>query len=83
MLLASGESLEQVQRRLLGNAISAPLLAHTPGFVVVGANAGFRLTRRLNLTLFADNLTDRNYRWHGSGVGAAGASVQLRTRYDF
>jgi len=42
-----------------------------------------RLTRRLNLTLFADNLTDRNYRWHGSGVDGAGASVQRRTRYEF
>ena len=56
---------------------------HTPGFVVVGVNASFRLTRRLNLTLFADNLTDGNYRWHGSGVDRAGASVQRRTRYEF
>ena len=56
---------------------------HTPGFVVVGANTGVRLPRRLNLTLFAHNLTDRNYRWHGSGVDGVGASVQRRTRYEF
>ena len=76
VLLASGESLGQVQQRVLGDAMSAPLFAQTPGFVVVGANAGFTLTQRLNLTLFADNLTDRNYRWHGSGVDATGASLQ-------
>ena len=83
VLLASGESLGQVQHRVLGDAMSAPLFAHLPGFVVVGANAGLRLTRRLNVTLFADNLTDRNYRWHGSGVDATGASLQLRTSYEF
>ena len=83
VLVASGETLEQVQRRVLGGAVSAPLFTHTPGFVVVSANAGVRLTRGLDLTLFADNLTDRNYRWHGSGVDAAGASVQLRTSYEF
>jgi len=83
VLLASGESLEQVQYRVLGDAGSAPLFAHTPGFLVVSANAGFRLAQGLHLTLFGDNLTDRNYRWHGSGVDAAGASIQLRTSYAF
>jgi hypothetical protein len=66
VLLASGEGLGQVPQRVLGDAMSAPLFAHTPGFAVVGANAGFRLTQPLNLTLFADNLTDPNYRWRGS-----------------
>lgn len=83
VLLASGESLEQVQHLVLGDARSAPLLAHTPGFLVVSANASFRLVQGLHLTLFGDNLTDRNYRWHGSGVDAAGASIQLRTSYAF
>ena len=69
--------------RVLGDAASAPLFAYTPGFVVVDANAGIRLTRRLNVTLFADNLADQNYRWHGSGVDAAGVSLQLRTTYAF
>ena len=83
VLLASGESLEQVQHRVLEDAGSAPLFVHTPGFLVVSANAGFRLAQGLHLTLFGDNLTDRNYRWHGSGVDAAGASIQLRTSYAF
>ena len=83
VLLPSGESLGQVQNRVLGDAMSAPLFARTPGFVVLGANAGLRLTRRLKVTLFAENLTDRNYRWHGSGVDATGASLQLRTSYEF
>ena len=83
VLVASGETLEQVQRRVLGDAVSAPLFSHTPGFVVVSASAGFRLTRVMNLALFADNLTDRSYRWHGSGVDAAGVSIQIRTSYEF
>ena len=82
-LLATGETVEQVQRRILGDAASAPLFGHTPGFVVLHVNAGIRLTTGLHLTLFVENLTDRSYRWHGSGVDAAGASLQLRTTYEF
>ncbi|MGH9160845.1 MAG: TonB-dependent receptor [Vicinamibacteraceae bacterium] len=82
-LVATGETLAAVQARVLGGAAEAPLYTATPGFVVLGLRAGTRLTSRLDLTVIAENLTDRNYRWHGSGVDAPGVNVQVRTRWRF
>jgi outer membrane receptor protein involved in Fe transport len=83
VLLATGESLAQVQQRVLGGATSAPLFESTPGFLVLGMRTGWHVRRSLTLTLIADNLTDRNYRWHGSGVDGSGGSLQVRARYSF
>ena len=82
-LLATGENLAQVQQRLLGTTDSAPLFTKTPGFTTVGARTGWRVTPNLELVVIADNLTDRNYRWHGSGVDAPGFNVQVQTQYAF
>lgn len=82
-LVATGETLAAVQARVLGDATEAPLYTTTPGFVVLGLRAGVHLTSRLDLTVIAENLTDRNYRWHGSGVDAPGVNVQVRTRWRF
>ena len=83
VLVATGETLADVQSRVLGGEMAAPLYARTPEFVTLGARAGWQVTERLVVILIADNLTDRNYRWHGSGVDGAGVDVQLRTRYRF
>jgi outer membrane receptor protein involved in Fe transport len=82
-LVATGESLADVQNRVLGSATSAPLFTYTPGFFILGARAGVTLSESVALTLMAENLTDRNYRWHGSGVDGAGVNVQVRLRYGF
>ena len=82
-LLATGENLAEVQQRLLGTADSAPLFTKTPGFTTLGARTGWRVTPNLELVVIADNLTDRNYRWHGSGVDAPGFNVQVQTQYAF
>lgn len=82
-LVATGETLAAVQARLLGNATAVPLYTTTPGFAVLGLRAGVRLTSRLDLTVIAENVTDRNYRWHGSGVDAPGVNVQIRTQWRF
>ncbi len=82
-LVATGETLPEVQQRLLGDANAAPLYTSTPGFLVLGARAGWRLGSQVDLTLIADNLTDRNYRWHGSGVDGSGFNLQIKTRYRF
>ena len=82
-LTATGETLEQVQDRVLSGADGASLFVETPGFVSIGARAGWQLHPRIMLTVLAENLTDRNYRWHGSGVDAPGFNLQVRTRYTF
>jgi len=79
-LLATGESLAHVQARLVGEATETYLFTETPGFVVVGLRGGWRLSSRLDLTVLLDNLSDRNYRWHGSGIDAPGVSLATKLR---
>jgi outer membrane receptor protein involved in Fe transport len=83
ILLATGETVAQVQTRVLGGATSAPLFTEAPGFVALGARAGWTVSQHLDLTVIGENLTDRNYRLYGSGVDAPGANLQIRTRVRF
>lgn len=83
VLAATGETLAQVQTRLLGSAASAPLFTEAPGFVELGARANVRVLPQLDVTVIGANLTDRNYRLYGSGVDAPGVNIQIRTRYRF
>ena len=82
-LVATGETLLEVQNRVLGTATSAPLFTSQPGFVVFGLRAGVRLTPSFDISAFGENLTDTNYRLYGSGLDAAGINVQVRARYRF
>lgn len=79
-LVQTGETLAQVQARLLGGADTAFLYTDTPGFVAFGLRGGWRFSSRLDTTVLLDNLTDRNYRWHGSGTDAPGFSVSVKLR---
>lgn len=80
-LVATGETLADVQARVLGTADALPLFTSTPGFVVASVRAGWRLSDRVEATVILDNLTDRSYRWHGSGVDAPGFSIAARLRF--
>ncbi len=83
VLLATGETLEQVQRRVLGTASSAPLFTAIPGYAVFGLRVGAPLGARTDL--FADfyNLADRNYRGMGWGIDAPGRGVAVKLRRMF
>jgi outer membrane receptor protein involved in Fe transport len=83
VLLETGETLAEVQNRVLGTAASSSLFTEAPGFVVFGARAAFRLLPRLDVTVIGENLTDRNYRLYGSGVDSPGINLAVRTRYRF
>jgi outer membrane receptor protein involved in Fe transport len=83
VLVQTGETLAEVQTRVLGGAASAPLYQSQPGYVVVGLRGGMRLTPQLDLTVIGENLGDVNYRLYGSGLDAPGFNVQVRTRYRF
>lgn len=83
-LVATGETLAQVQARVLGGATGAvPLFTKTPGFVVFSARAGFPIGSHVELTLIGENLGDRNYRLHGSGVDEPGFNAIARLRARF
>jgi outer membrane receptor protein involved in Fe transport len=82
-LISTGETLAQVQARVLAGQPSSPLFLSTPGFVTIGFRAGWQPTPTIGVTVIGENLSDRNFRWHGSGVDAPGRSVQARIRYHF
>jgi hemoglobin/transferrin/lactoferrin receptor protein len=79
-LVETGETLAQVQARLLGGADTTFLYTETPNFVVFAVRGGWRFSSRLDTTVILDNLTDRNYRWHGSGTDAPGFSLSVKVR---
>ena len=52
-----------------------PELCGTDGYAVHGLSAGAEVTTRVVVTAGFDNIADRLYRTHGSGVDSAGRSV--------
>ncbi len=83
LLTATGETLAQVQNRVLGSAASAPLFRYIPGFMTVGVRGGVRLSERHNLLVDLENLNDKNYRGISWGMDAPGRSFSFRYNYRF
>ena len=80
ILRATGETLAQLQARLLNGASESMLYTKEPGWVAFGARAIVPIRRAVDLIVIGENLTDRNYRVIGSGLDAPGANVQVRIR---
>jgi len=84
VLIPTGETLAQVQNRVLGPGIeSAPLFLAIPGYVVFNVRAGFRVGENHHLIVEVENLGDRNYRGITWGLDAPGRSLFLRYQYTF
>ena len=83
VLAATNETLAQVQARVLGGASQRAMFTETAGFVVFGLRGGLRLGPHLDLTVIGENLADRNYRLHGSGVDEPGLNLVARLRAKF
>ena len=83
VLLETGETLAQVQSRVMGSSTLLPLFTETPGYAVFGVRGGVRLGSHVDLTLIGENLADTNYRIHGSGVDEPGINVMARLRARF
>jgi len=49
----------------------------TPGWATAGAQAAWRIDEAWQVTLGVENLLDKNYRYHGSGIDAPGRNVYL------
>ena len=47
----------------------------TPGFLTLNARGGVTISQTLQATLGLENLTNRTYRTHGSGIDGAGINV--------
>ncbi|MGJ8726324.1 MAG: TonB-dependent receptor [Roseibacillus sp.] len=55
----------------------------TPSYVTASLAAGWQATENLDFTFSLQNLTDEDYRIHGSGLNEPGFGATLTTRYTF
>jgi hemoglobin/transferrin/lactoferrin receptor protein len=83
LLASTGETLAQVQNRVLGTAASAPLYRSIPGFLILSVRAGFRFGERHEVILDVENVTDKSYRGISWGMDAPGRSFGFRHNYRF
>jgi hemoglobin/transferrin/lactoferrin receptor protein len=78
VLLATGETLAQIQDRVLGPGVnSSSLFPEIPGYVTGGIRAGLRFGPH-EVIVDAENLNDRNYRGVSWGVDAPGRGVSVK-----
>ncbi len=83
-LTLTGESLDEILDRVLGPARQpAPLFTRTKGFAALSLRCGLVLSERNEILLAVTNLTDANFRRHGSGVDAPGAQLAVTYRLRF
>ena len=84
VLAATGETLAQVQDRVLGVGVnSAPLYTFVPGYTTASIRGGFRLGTRHDFIIEIENLTDENYRGIAWGVDAPGRSLSVSYQTKF
>jgi hemoglobin/transferrin/lactoferrin receptor protein len=83
VLLATGETLTQIQDRVLGVGVnSSSLFTAVPGYATFGVRFGIRQGRH-ELTVHAENLGDKNYRGISWGVDAPGRGISARYSVRF
>ncbi|HEX8131333.1 MAG TPA: TonB-dependent receptor [Pyrinomonadaceae bacterium] len=95
ILISTGETLLQVQNRLLpigatingvtvvNNDTSVPLYPYLPGYGLVGLRGAFRFDEHSEVFFDFENIADKQYRGISWGVDGAGRGVTLRYRYKF
>jgi outer membrane receptor protein involved in Fe transport len=84
ILLPTGETLAQVQLRLLGpGLLPNQLFTRNPGFALLNLRGGFRIGERSSVTLILENIFDKNYRTMGSGIDGPGTNAAMRYSFSF
>src|SRR3989441_5468731 len=85
ILIRTGETLAQVQTRVLGSTTASPqpLFDHIPGYGLINVRGGFRLGERSGVGVDFENITDQNYRGLALGIEGPGRSVSARYRFRF
>jgi hemoglobin/transferrin/lactoferrin receptor protein len=86
ILRATGETLAEIQDRVLGVGVNeAPLYTAVPGYVTFNLRGGitFGEARRHQLMADFQNIGDRNYRGISWGMDAPGRSLALRYVWSF
>jgi outer membrane receptor protein involved in Fe transport len=95
VLLATGETLSQVQNRVLpigatingvtvvSNSTAVPLFKALPGYGLIGLRGAFRFGERSEVFVDFENIADKSYRGISWGIDGAGRGLTLRYRYRF
>jgi hemoglobin/transferrin/lactoferrin receptor protein len=95
ILLATGETLAQVQNRLLpiGNTINGvlitnndtavPLFASIPGYALFNVRGGYRFNEKQEITVDFENIGDKSHRLPGWGIDGTGRSLTFRYKFRF
>ncbi|MEO8434432.1 MAG: TonB-dependent receptor [Pyrinomonadaceae bacterium] len=95
ILIPTGETLTQVQNRLLpigatingvtvvDNNTNVPLFTALPGYVLVGVRGAMHFGERSEVLFDFENIADKQYRGISWGVDGAGRGITLRYRYKF
>ncbi|HEY9402935.1 MAG TPA: TonB-dependent receptor [Pyrinomonadaceae bacterium] len=94
-LVATGETLRQVQDRLLpigatvggvlviDDQTPVPLYTAIPGYGLFNLRGGYRFSESQEITLDFENIGDKSHRAPGWGVDGPGRSITARYRYRF
>lgn len=95
ILISTGETLAQVQNRLLpigatingvtvvNNDTAVPLFPYLPGYGLVGLRGALRFGERSEVFIDFENIADKRYRGISWGIDGAGRGVTMRYRYRF
>jgi hemoglobin/transferrin/lactoferrin receptor protein len=95
ILISTGETLAQVQNRLLpigatingvtvvDNNTAVPLFNALPGYGLIGLRGAFRFGERSEVFVDFENIGDKRYRGISWGIDGAGRGVTMRYRYKF
>ena len=82
-LIETGETLAQIQDRVLGPGVnSAPLYTAVAGYVTFGVRFGLRSGPHA-ISVDLENINDKNYRGISWGMDAAGFGLNLRYTLRF
>jgi hemoglobin/transferrin/lactoferrin receptor protein len=83
ILIPTGETLTQVQNRVLGSANAAPLFTAFPGYGLLNVRGGYRFAENSEVSVDFENIGDKRYRNVSWGIDGPGRSVTLRYQYRF
>ncbi|MCA1591540.1 MAG: TonB-dependent receptor [Acidobacteria bacterium] len=95
VLISTGETLAQVQNRLLpigatingvtvvSNSTGVPLFTAIPGYGLINLRGAVRFGENSELFLDFQNIADRSYRGLSWGIDGPGRSITARYRYRF
>ncbi len=84
VLLATGESILQVQNRILGVGVdSAPLFTYLPSFALFNARGGFRIDEKSEIQWSFENIFDQFHRKPSWGIDGAGRNLKFQYRIKF